>query len=200
MGFIAALAPLAGAGATAVGADAGLSAGLGLLGAGVQAIGSIAAGNAQAAQANYAAQVSRNNQIIAEQNAAYATQAGETAAAQRGLQERAIAGKVAAGLAASGLDVNTGSAVDVRQTQAEVGQTDVNQIRQDAALRAYGYRTQASNFGANAQLERQQAGFDATSGWLKGIGGLLSASPNLPKLFGSNNTADWGDWSPRGAT
>lgn len=175
------------------------SAGLGIIGAGVQALGAIGSGNAQAAQANYAAQVAANNQIIAQQNAAAATQAGEAQAQNQALRERSKEGAIRAAIGAAGIDVNTGSAVDVRSSQAELGQENVETVRHDAALHAYGYRTQATNFGAESELDRMQAGYDVSAGWLKGIGSLLGAAPSLPKLFGSGPSSDLGDWSPRPA-
>lgn len=193
MGFLAAIP-------TAVGiADAGASAGgfssaLGLLGAGVSAIGSIAAGNQAAAQAKYEAQVSRNNEVIAQQNANYATAAGETKSYEQGLKERAEAGAVTAGLAAGGIDVGSGSAADVRSSQAAIGQTNVEQVRQTAALQAYGYRTQATNFGAQANLDTAEAGFDAESGFIKGAGALITGASKFGGggLFGNTDTSSGG--------
>ncbi len=70
--------------------------------------------------------------------------------------------------------MNTGSAVDVQETGAETGQVDVERQRQEAALRAYGYRTQATNFEAEAGLEKARASSAGTAGFLKAGGTLLS--------------------------
>jgi hypothetical protein len=72
------------------------------------------------------------------------------------------------------MDVNTGSAADIRETVARTGQLDVERVRSDAALRAYGYRTQASNFAAEVPLERAAAANDETAGFLRAGGTLLS--------------------------
>lgn len=135
--------------------------------------------------ASYQSQVAKNNQIVATQNANYATAAGEAKATDQALKERAAAAQTVAGIAASGIDVNSGSAKDTRVSQAELGQTDVERVRQGAALQSYGYRTQSSNFGAESTLDTAQAGYDATAGWMKGLGSLLGG---VTKFAGAGGT------------
>ncbi len=145
-----------------------------IIGTGVSAIGAITGAQAQAAQARYSAQVAANNATIAGQNANYAVAAGEAKATDQAMMERARAGAVRAALASHGVDVNTGSAVDVQETGAETGQVDVERQRQEAALRAYGYRTQAVGFTAEQGLETARASSASTAGFLKAGGTLLS--------------------------
>jgi hypothetical protein len=161
---------------------------LGAVGAGVQAIGGIAGGQAQAAEANYKAQVAQNNAIIAQQNANYATAAGTTQTFNVGQQEREKAGKITTGLAASGLDVNTGSAARVRASQAEISQEAEEQTTANAALTAYGYRTQATGYQAESTLEKQAAK-EAVPAAILGAGGtLLSNAGNIGfKFWGLQN-------------
>ena len=146
---------------------------LGAVGTGVSVLGTLKAGQAQAASANYEAQVQRNNALIANQNASYATQAGQQHAEQQSLQQRALQGRIVAGQAANGIDPNTGSAVDVQQTARETGLTDVQQTVQNAALQNYGYRTQATSATASAGLSQLQAG-QATQGAELGAFGALA--------------------------
>lgn len=162
-----------------------------LAGTATSALGAITAGNANAAAASYAAQVARNNETIANQNANYAIAAGERKATDQALKERQQRAAITAGLAGHGIDVNTGSAADVRVSQAELGQLDVETVRQQGAVTAYGYRTQATNYGAQAKLDTMQADNDVASGWLKGVGSLLSAAPQLTK-FGTSSKTDPG--------
>jgi len=169
-----------------MGAAAGI---MGLVGTGISAIGSISQGNSQAAEANYQAQVQRNDALIATQNANYTTAAGETTAYNTGLQERAKAGAIKAALGAGGINVNSGSAADVRESQDVLGLTDVAQVRQNAALKAYGFRTQATSYQAESQLETAEAGYDTDAGWLKGLGSLLTGASKFgggSALFGGN--------------
>lgn len=178
MGFIAPIAGLFGA------ADSGLSTAFGLVGSAVSAVGSIAQGNAEAAAANYSAQVAQNNAKTANQNANYSIAAGETKAYDQALAERAQVGAITAGLASHGIDVNSGSAEDVRVSEAEKAQTDVETVRQQAQLNAYGYRTQATSFEAQSQLDKAQAGFDTEGGFIKAAGGLLTGVAKFGGGFG----------------
>jgi hypothetical protein len=175
---------------------------IGLAGTAISAIGAISSGGQQAAEATYQSQVAANNAIIAGQNANYATAAGETTAYNTGLQERAKAGAIKAGIAAGGIDVNSGSAAQVRESQDVLGLTDVEQVRQNAALQAYGFRTQATSYEAQSQLEKQEAGYDTEAGWLKGIGSLIgggaqfaggSGINSLTNLFNPTVTGSVGD-------
>ncbi len=75
--------------------------------------------------------------------------------------------------------MNTGSAADVRETVARTGQLDVERVRSDATVRAYGYRTQGTSFEAEAGLQRAAAANDATAGFLKAGGLLLSGAGSV---------------------
>jgi hypothetical protein len=156
-----------------------LAVGLSAVGTGISALGAIKQGNALSAMSNYQAQVEANNAKIAAQYAENATQTGESQAYTQGLKERQQEEAVTAGLAAGNVDVNTGSAAQVRQSAREVGQLDVETVRQQAALQAYGYRVQQTGFQAQSQLETAQAGFESTAGWLAGAGTLASGAANI---------------------
>src|SRR5262249_30990864 len=119
-----------------------LGAGASVLGAGMNILGAIRGGNAQANALCYRAEVARmqaqfeevNAQMldrsaeIESQNATIAERAGEraiaTGAARAEARSMRTAGRVAAietGQAASNIDVNTGSAVDVRAGTRSLG-------------------------------------------------------------------------------
>ena len=92
-------------------------------------------------------------------------------------------GKITTGLAASGLDVNTGSSAQVRASQAEIGQEAEETTAANAALTAYGYRTQATGFTAESALQKQAAA-EAVPGAILGAGGtLLSNAGNIGFKF-----------------
>ena len=147
--------------------------------AGIGAIGAISAGQAQAANANYQAQVARNNAGTANQNAEYATQAGQEKAQQVSLQNRARLGAVKTGLAANNVDVNSGSATADQKTTAESGALSTQQTVDAAALQAYGYRTQATSYTAQAQLDSAQASQAGPASYLSAAGGLLGAAGSV---------------------
>lgn len=131
--------------------------GLGLGGSLLGGIGALGQSQAQAANAEFQAQVARNNQKVAEQNAGLAIQTGEEKATARGLAEAAQLGHVKASQAASGLDINVGSPVDVRAAQAKFGRLDALTEMNNAQLQAYGYRTQATNYLAQSYLDTAEA-------------------------------------------
>ncbi len=153
--------------------------GAGIAGAATSAYGAISSANATSANANYQAQVARNNAITASQNAEYTTQAGQEKAQQNSLQERAKLGQVRSGLAAQGVDVNSGSALADQQTQRETGSLSTQQIIDNAALQAYGYRTQQTSDTAQSALDTQEAGQASTAGDLSAAGGLLGSAASV---------------------
>jgi hypothetical protein len=170
-----------------VGFDPATMAVVSLVGSGIGAIGQ-ASGAQQTAQANaaaasYQAQVAANNQIIANQNAEYATQAGEQQATVEGLKNRSLAGTLRTDIAANNIDVNTGSAADVQTGQRQAGLLDVQTVRQNAALQSYGYRTQASNFGAQQGLQQLAAANDIQAGNIAATSSLLSGATSVADKF-----------------
>lgn len=154
-------------------------------GTAISAIGAIGQGASNAAQARYQAQVAANNAVTAQQNANYAIAAGQTEGTNAGLRERATGGRLTTELAANNLDVNTGSAARVRTSQAEIGAQDVQQTYANAGLTAYGYRTQATSFGAEQQLQQAAAPRDILGGTLTGLGTLASGAANLGTKWAS---------------
>lgn len=164
---------------------------LGLIGAGVSAIGSVASGVAQGDAASYNAQVANNNAIIARQNATYAEQAGNAKVEQAGIRASEQMGGVKTALAANNVDVNTGSAVDVETGTREEGALNQFTIANNAELQAYGYRAQATGFESEAGLDEAQAEYDPIAGAVGGFGSLLSntSAIGLKNWPGSNFTA-----------
>lgn len=122
-----------------------------------QALGDVSQANASANSASYQAQVARNNATISRQNAEYAGQAGQEAAMVKSLEGAAAGGHIKASQAANGVDVNSGSAVTVQQSQREASKLDTLTTENNALLEAYGYKSQATNFEAQAGLEDMQA-------------------------------------------
>lgn len=167
MAFLAAAAPI-----------------LSLIGTGVSAIGTVGAGM-------YSAQVAENNRKVAEQNAQYAEQAGHAAAADASLKGAQREAKVKTAIAANGIDINTGSAVDVEESQKLSDQLDVERILHDAGLTAYGYRTDSANFEAQAGQDRLAAITGATSTLLEGASAFPTKFPN----FGQKTSSSWAPWA-----
>jgi multidrug efflux pump subunit AcrA (membrane-fusion protein) len=112
---------------------------------------------ADAGQANYLAQVARNNQVVAQRNAALATQQGEVDAQKSQLRTAALEGSQRAALASQGGDVDSGSPLDIVGDTARAGATDAATIRSNAALKAYNYELQANDAAGTASDEDARA-------------------------------------------
>jgi hypothetical protein len=151
------------------------------VGTGVNLIGSMQQSSANQATANYQAQVARNNQIIAEQNAAYSRQAGAAETETQGFKTASLVGGELAAQGASGVDPTTGSPIDVVRGSREYGRLDTLNLVRNAELRARGFDIAASNEGASAGLFTQQ-------GKNAGTAGLYSAGSSI--LGGASNFSD----------
>jgi hypothetical protein len=145
---------------------------------GIGAAGQVYSGIQQANAANYQAQVAKNNATIATQSALYATLAGNSQEQTEALRTRNAVGAAITGSAAHGLDVNSGSALDLRTSAATMGELSDLNIRSNSAREAYGYANQAVSFDAQAELDKSQASSDV-------IGGALSAAGTLGQGYGA---------------
>jgi len=130
---------------------------LAAVGTGMSAIGQAQQGAASAAQANYQAQVARNNQMISEWYAQRALQQGSVDEQNQRSKASALLGSQRAALAAQGGDVNSGSPLDIQADTARAGEYDAQTIRNSAALKAYNYRLQGYNSAADAGRYDSQA-------------------------------------------
>jgi hypothetical protein len=153
------------------------------IGAGVSYIGAQQSAAAQSKAAGYQAQVAANNATIANQNATYARQAGEAKATTQSLQARARLGAAVTGEAAQGVDVTTGSAADVQATDRALGQLDTETVRNNAALTAYGYRSQSTGFTAQSGLDQAQSANALAAGNIAGVGDLVSGAASVSQKF-----------------
>ena len=176
------------AGATAAGGGStaltGLTAALGLAGAGTSAFGTIYSGMATSDAASYQAQVASNNAQIAEQNAAYASKAGQAQAAAVSLKNAGKLGKIKTAQAANNIDVNSGSAVNVRASEREAGVLDTSTVLSNAELEAYGYRAKATGYTAESGLLTTQAEEAPIGAGIGATGSLLSGASSVGFKFG----------------
>ena len=101
----------------------------------------------------YKAGIDRFNEKVAYDNANYAIQVGEQRQQQSGMKTAYQVGETMVTQSASGIDVNTGSAEALRQSEQEVGLFEQNVIRADAAKTAYNFDIQAQTAEMQAQLD-----------------------------------------------
>jgi hypothetical protein len=144
----------------------------GLAGSAISAVGTLFSGSSTAAADAYQAQVAANNAKIATQQSKFDIQAGEIQAVNQGLKTKATVGQQKAAQGASGIDVNSGSAVDVRAGTASRGVLDTLTIRSNAAKKAYSDEVTATSDTAQGQLDTF-AGETATTGSEIGAAGTL---------------------------
>ncbi len=116
----------------------------------------------------YNAQVARNNQIVADRNAATALEVGQSQEEAKRLQTGEMIGSLKASEAASGVNPNTGSALDVRSSAAQTGEMDALTIRYNANVQNQNLKYQGAMFGAQAQLDESMAGWGVANSILGG--------------------------------
>ena len=155
-------------------------------GAAISAIGAISTGQAQSQEAAYRAQVAANNATAAKEQANYTVHAGETQAETEGLKGAAAVGHIKASQAANNIDVNSGSAVDVRKGAATAGQENTETTLNNSLLKAFGYTTQATGYEAQSGLESYAASADPVGADIGALGSVLSKAGNF--LPGSKAT------------
>lgn len=101
----------------------------------------------------YRAQVARNNQVIANDNANFAVERANQMDMSSQLRTGQVEGAQRAGFGASGVDVNVGSAVRTQQDTARIGAIDATTIQQNGARSAWGFTNQGRGFAADAGLD-----------------------------------------------
>lgn len=158
--------------------------------AAVQGVSAYEQGQAASKASAYNAKIAANNAQIATQNAQYAGAEGEANTAAAELKNRAQVGAIKTAQAANGVDVNSGSAVNVRSSQAELGELNALNIRANAARQAYGYETQSMSATAQQQLDTSASQNENTESYLAGAGSFLgsaSSAANFAKYSSQNN-------------
>lgn len=143
-------------------------------GAVVGAVGQIAQGQAQAAQAGYQAQVARNNEIIANRNADDALKRYSVEEDKVRQRTAMILGSQRAKLAGQGAVLDEGSPLDIQMDTAGLGELDALTVRSAGEREAYGFRTQGMNYAAQAKLYDMNTSMLGT--YLKAGGSILGAA------------------------
>ncbi len=170
-------------------------------GAGLSAVGAYNASAGAQAAYNAQAQVAENNAIIAGWQAADAIARGGKSATAVRLKTSQIKGDQRAAMAANGVDLGVGSAAEILADTDYFGAIDANQVIDNAAREAWGYRTTASNFTGDAAMLRSRAA--AESPMMAGATSLLGSATKIAggwygasKSGGSTPANSW--ITPRG--
>lgn len=149
------------------------------LGTGLSVASALMGGSSSSKQYAYQAGIAQMNKKIALQNADYAREAGEGEAQAFGTKAAYRQGEIRTTQAASGLNVNSGSNLEVQQSQAKVDAQDMSTIRDNAARRAYGYETEAVNQEAKANAYKMAAKNAKTEGFLGAATSLVSGATSV---------------------
>lgn len=162
-----------------------IAAGTAVAGAAVGAYGKYQEGQATKTAALYQAQVAKNNAEIADTLASNAVATGRVKTENQSRKGAAIAGRIKAAQAANGVDVNSGSNVDVQQSQREQAQLDTETTMHNAELEGYGYRTRATNYQAEAGLDVMKGEQAEKAGEIGAVSTLLGGASSLGSKWSS---------------
>lgn len=158
--------------------------GLSAAGTGTTAAGDIMGGIAASKADKFNEQVALQNAALAKQNAALEGGIGEANYGMAGLKTAQEVGGIKDAQSGRGVDVNSGSAKMVQQSQSEMGMLNQANIRSNAARAAYGFEVQAVGDENQAALDKAKASNDMA-------GAIGQAGAALFK--GGGNLATYGD-------
>lgn len=137
--------------------------GLALAGTATSIYGQVKAGKAakkegelQQEAAESQADLSDYNGAIADLQAKDALQRGDIEANRFRARTRALVGEERTGFAAGNVDVGFGSALDVQEDAAFLGELDALTVRTNAAREAWGYRVEATDQRNRAEIQRKE--------------------------------------------
>lgn len=167
--------------------------GTSIAGGALSAYGAMSSGEANAKAYEYRAGMSRVNAQINQQNSDWALTVGDKKLQSYGMQAAQRAGTIKTTQAASGLDITTGSAKDVQDSQALLTKIDNKTIADNTSRTAYGYRVQANNDLLQAGMDERAASNSRTAGKLSALGSIIgTASSVSSKWLQGNQVGLWG--------
>lgn len=141
----------------------------------------VATGVSSIENGNYQAAVARNNALIAERNAAAASEASQLEAARSDKEYAALSGEELATQAASGLDVLGRSQVATREAQGRVGSEQAVDIRNRGTNEARKFLQDAADYRAAGSQAK-------TQGILGAVGAGLQAGSIIADKFGGTKS------------
>lgn len=141
-------------------------------------------------QTKYNEAVTRNNAITAEYQAADAIERGTVEEKQQRLKIEQLKGQQRAAIAGSGFTLSEGSASNVLEDTAALGEEDVFRIRSNAAREAWAYRVQASN-------ARSEGGLISMAGQNRNTQSVLEASGTVADSWYKYNRDKSGAYTRR---
>ena len=154
-------------------------------------VSSVQQANAAQAQANYQAEVAKQNAKIAQQNADQTRQEGIEESRMQRMKTLQAVGSQQAAMAANGIDISNGTALDIVEDTASMGELDALTTRYNAETKAVGYEQTANNFNnqANLDIYAGQNAYKAgmTNAVAAGFGGLAQTASVASKWYSPNS-------------
>lgn len=161
-------------------------AGLGLAGGALSGIvGGIQSGKAAQAEAEYQANIARQNAKIAEENARQERQAGLEDARKQRMKTMAAIGEQKVGIAANGSEIGSGTAIDTIEDTATLGELDALNVEYNAEQRALNFEQQANNFNNQANLDILKGQNAYKAGQIKAVSAGLNGLSSSINTFAS---------------
>lgn len=145
----------------------------------MSAVGQIQQGQAQKQQADYQAAVARNNEQIANNYAKMDMDKAAQDQQNQDMKTKAMVGNQLSAQGASGLDVGSGSLVDVRTSSAELGKLDSLTAYNNGEKTAYGDKVKATNFAADAQLDKTKGENSMLAGYIGAGSSILGGASSV---------------------
>lgn len=164
----------------------------------VTAVGEVFGGLSEQGAANAQKQIARQNAEIAERNAALTMAAGEGQAERLGMKAKAQAGAIKTAQAARGVDIGSGSAVDVQESQAALSMFDAMTIKSNAAREAFGFKVQAKQFRDEAAIAKARANQAMWSAGINAFSSLVSGASSASSAYQSWQSAAGGGGASAG--
>lgn len=165
-----------------MGIDGGAS--LMLVATAMSAAGAAASGVAASNQANYQAQVSKNQAMLADQQAQIGMKDSETKAAEKGLQDKATMGKMEATLSSGGIDVNTGSPKTVLDSERSISKAGSRDFMKAASMDWWAKKQQQVSAQGEAELQKSKSEMAGYAGAVGAGSSLLSGASKLNTEYG----------------
>ena len=156
-------------------------------------VSSVQQGKAAQAQMNYQAEINRRNAAKAQANADDKRQEGIEESRMQRLKTLQKVGAQQAALAANGVDVSEGTALDIIEDTAAMGELDALTTRYNYEKQALAFESQADNFNNQSNLD-VFAGQNAYSSGItnavaNGVNGLGNIASVSSKWYTDNSIA-----------
>lgn len=151
----------------------------------ISAAGAVASGVAASHQAEYQANVAKQNAEFNKQKADMIAQDSATKSAEMGLQQKASMGQMQAAQASHGLQLGTGSTQDVESGARKVAAAEQRDYAKAWAQGDW-YSARKGQWAnqAEAELQKSKGEFAMLTGAVEGGSSLMSGASKMNKEYG----------------